>query len=54
MRVCLCLKGVKLLNSVIFPIKYQDSLYKDCMACEEVTQVRALLTGTLGHRGEGC
>ena len=33
------MQGLKLLNSVIFPIKYPDQIYVDCMACEDLTQL---------------
>ena len=38
---CFPYQGLKLLNSVIFPIKYPDQIYVDCMACEDITQLGA-------------
>mmetsp|Transcript_35618 Transcript_35618/g.79178 ORF Transcript_35618/g.79178 Transcript_35618/m.79178 type:complete len:158 (-) Transcript_35618:1033-1506(-) len=49
------LEALKLLNGVIFPIKYQDQLYKDCMACEDITQLayhNDVLVGAIAARCE--
>ena len=49
------LKQLKLLNAAIFPIRYQDKFYKDCMACGEVTQLayhNDVLVGAIACRLE--
>ncbi|PNW86932.1 hypothetical protein CHLRE_02g101850v5 [Chlamydomonas reinhardtii] len=33
------LEQLKLLNSVIFPMKYADEVYRQCMACGDLTQL---------------
>ncbi|GFR41883.1 hypothetical protein Agub_g2392 [Astrephomene gubernaculifera] len=49
------LEQLKLLNSVIFPIKYADEIYRQCMACGELTQLafhNDVLVGAIAVRCE--
>jgi hypothetical protein len=46
---------LKSLNTVIFPIKYEDKMYTDMIACGEVTQLayhNGKLIGAIGCRLE--
>ncbi|EFJ48332.1 hypothetical protein VOLCADRAFT_60499 [Volvox carteri f. nagariensis] len=49
------LEQLKLLNNVIFPIKYSDEIYRQCMACGELTQLafhNDILVGAIATRCE--
>eukprot|EP00798_Chlamydomonas_sp_ICE-L_P031189 gene31189-6334_t len=46
---------LKTLNRVVFPIQYQDQIYKDCMACESITKLafyNDVLVGAIAARCE--
>jgi len=49
------LKQMKQLNAAIFPVKYQDKFYNDCIACGDVTQLayyNDILIGAIACRLE--
>ncbi|GIL57726.1 hypothetical protein Vafri_12880 [Volvox africanus] len=49
------LDQLKILNNVIFPIKYADEIYRQCMACGELTQLafhNDILVGAIATRCE--
>ncbi|KAG1677341.1 hypothetical protein FOA52_010720 [Chlamydomonas sp. UWO 241] len=49
------LAALKLLCNVIFPVKYQDDIYKQCMTFEDLTQLAyndSTLVGAIGARLE--
>lgn len=49
------LKQMKQLNDAIFPVKYKDKFYSDCIACGDVTQLayyNDILIGAIACRLE--
>ncbi|GLC37513.1 hypothetical protein PLESTB_001755600 [Pleodorina starrii] len=49
------LEQLKILNNVIFPIKYADEIYRQCMACGDLTQLayhNDVLVGAIATRCE--
>ncbi|KAG2483692.1 hypothetical protein HYH03_017492 [Edaphochlamys debaryana] len=49
------LEQLKLLNNVIFPIKFPDDMYRQCMACGDLTQLafhNDILVGAIAVRCE--
>ena len=49
------LKQMKQLNDAIFPVKYKDKFYSDCIACGDVTQLayyNDILVGAIACRLE--
>ncbi|GMH35533.1 hypothetical protein BSKO_03401 [Bryopsis sp. KO-2023] len=46
---------LRVLNNVIFPIRYQEKFYKDCLACQDVNQFALyndVSVGAIGSRLE--
>lgn len=49
------LEQLKLLNNVIFPLRYSDEVYRQCMACGDLTQLayhNDVLVGAIAVRCE--
>jgi ribosomal protein S18 acetylase RimI-like enzyme len=49
------IEQMKLLNATIFPVKYQEKFYRDCVACGDVTQLaydNDVLVGAIACRLE--